>query len=56
MLLVRTEKLPEGANWLYELKLDGYRCIAFKSGGKIHNRTERILNRISSVQPFAGLC
>jgi ATP-dependent DNA ligase len=25
MLLVRTEKLPEGENWLYELKLDGYR-------------------------------
>jgi ATP-dependent DNA ligase len=25
MLLVRTEKLPEGADWLYEIKLDGYR-------------------------------
>src|SRR5262247_3517788 len=39
MLLLRTEKLPEGANWLYELKLDGYRCIAFKSGGKVHLRS-----------------
>jgi ATP-dependent DNA ligase len=27
-------KLPEGADWLYELKLDGYRCVAFKTGGK----------------------
>jgi ATP-dependent DNA ligase len=27
MLLLRTEKLPEGASLLYELKLDGYsRC------------------------------
>ena len=24
MRLLRTEKLPEGPNWLYELKFDGY--------------------------------
>jgi bifunctional non-homologous end joining protein LigD len=35
MLLVRTERLPEGASWLYELKLDGYRAIAVKSKGKV---------------------
>jgi len=39
MLLVRTEKLPEGENWLYELKLDGFRAIAFKTGGKVHLRS-----------------
>jgi ATP-dependent DNA ligase len=39
MLLVRTEKLPEGENWLYELKLDGYRSIAFKTGGKVYLRS-----------------
>jgi ATP-dependent DNA ligase len=39
MLLVRTEKLPEGDNWLYELKLDGFRSIAFKTGGKVHLRS-----------------
>jgi ATP-dependent DNA ligase len=22
------EKLPEGRDWLYEIKLDGYRCLA----------------------------
>jgi len=26
MLLLRTEKLPEGAKWHYEIKYDGYRC------------------------------
>jgi len=39
MLLVRTEKLPEGHDWLYELKLDGYRSIAFKTGGKVYLRS-----------------
>jgi DNA ligase D-like protein (predicted ligase) len=39
MLLVRTEKLPEGKDWLYELKLDGYRSIAFKTGGKVYLRS-----------------
>ena len=28
-------KIPEGDPWTYELKLDGYRAIAVKSGGKI---------------------
>jgi DNA ligase D-like protein (predicted ligase) len=39
MLLLRTEKLPEGGDWLYELKLDGYRAIAIKSSGKVHLRS-----------------
>src|SRR5262249_28758993 len=39
MLLVRTDKLPEGEDWLYELKLDGYRSVAFKTGGKVYLRS-----------------
>jgi len=39
MLLLRTDKLPEGTNWEYELKLDGYRAIAFKSSSKVHLRS-----------------
>jgi len=30
MLLLRTDLLPPGEQWLYELKLDGYRAIGFK--------------------------
>ena len=40
MLLLRTETLPdEPARWEYQLKLDGYRAIAFKTGGKLHLRS-----------------
>ena len=39
MLLLRTDSLPSGDQWLYELKLDGYRAIAFKRGGEIHLRS-----------------
>jgi DNA ligase D-like protein (predicted ligase) len=34
MLAKRVEKLPEGPEWEYELKLDGYRLQAIKSGDK----------------------
>jgi DNA ligase D-like protein (predicted ligase) len=39
MLLLKTERLPEGESWLYELKIDGYRSIAFKTGGTVHVRS-----------------
>jgi DNA ligase D-like protein (predicted ligase) len=39
MLLLRAERLPEGPDWLYELKLDGYRAMAIKSGGKVQLRS-----------------
>jgi DNA ligase D-like protein (predicted ligase) len=39
MLLLKKETLPDGPDWLYEIKLDGYRAIAFKSGGRIYLRS-----------------
>ena len=34
MLLLRTEKLPEGLDLQYEIKFDGYRALAIKSGAR----------------------
>src|ERR1700730_14461953 len=39
MLLLRAENLPEGDAWQYELKFDGYRALAIKTGGKIQLRS-----------------
>ena len=39
MLLLRTNMLPEGRDWVYELKLDGFRAEAIKTIGAVHLRS-----------------
>jgi len=43
MLLLRTDTPPEGAEWLYELKLDGYRALAIKTAARAcrYNRDQQ---------------
>lgn len=60
MLLLPTEKLPDDSTlWEYELKLDGFRSIAFKSGGKVYLRSRNDKNFASAypsiVKGLAGL-
>jgi len=47
MLLLATEQLPSGAQWLYELKLDGFRAQGIKTGGRVHlrSRNDKDFNR-----------
>src|SRR5687768_14779590 len=39
MLLLKTDTLPDSPSWTYQLKLDGYRAIAFKTAGAVHLRS-----------------
>jgi bifunctional non-homologous end joining protein LigD len=59
MLLQSAVKLPEGAIWLYELKFDGFRAEAIKSGGRVHlrSRNDRAFNaRYPTItQALAGM-
>ena len=40
-------KVPEGPQWTYEIKLDGYRLEAVRSGGKttLYSRRKNVLNK-----------
>jgi DNA ligase D-like protein (predicted ligase) len=59
MLLLRTESLPSGEQWVYELKLDGYRAIAFKRDGAVclrsRNDKDFNLRYPAVVQGLKGL-
>jgi ATP-dependent DNA ligase len=59
MLLLRTDRLPQGDEWQYELKYDGYRAIAFKSAGTVHlcSRNDNDFNSSypALVRGLAGL-
>jgi bifunctional non-homologous end joining protein LigD len=39
MLLLPASELPDDDAWLYEVKLDGYRAVAFKTGGQVQLRS-----------------
>jgi len=39
MLLLHSSSLPDDDGWIREIKLDGYRAIAFKSAGKLYLRS-----------------
>jgi bifunctional non-homologous end joining protein LigD len=57
MAALPVTKLPEGADWLYEPKLDGYRALLLKDGGRVQilSRNERDLTQMYPTVTAAGL-
>ncbi len=47
MLLLPAQTLPEGSEWAYELKLDGYRALGIKTSGmvRLRSRKDKDFNR-----------
>jgi DNA ligase D-like protein (predicted ligase) len=47
MECLATAKLPDGPAWVWEIKLDGYRALTVKSGGKVtlFSRNHKPLNK-----------
>jgi ATP-dependent DNA ligase len=47
MLAKRVGELPEGSEWIFEPKWDGFRAIVFRDGEEIQiqSRDEKPLNR-----------
>jgi bifunctional non-homologous end joining protein LigD len=57
MLATLAEDLPNGSGWLYELKLDGYRAIAYVENGRcvLRSRNDNDLTaRFSGVAAAVG--
>ena len=51
------DKLPDGPEWLYELKLDGYRVLLIKNGTQLElrSRNDKNLTRMYPSVAAAGL-
>ena len=59
MECLSVSNLPEGSQWVWEIKLDGYRAVAVKSGDAVtlYSRNRKILNKRFPyiVQPLREL-
>lgn len=50
------EEAPEGSKWVYEIKLDGYRTLAFIKGGEVHLISRNGKDWTEPMEPIAEAC
>jgi bifunctional non-homologous end joining protein LigD len=59
MMALAVRELPEGGNWNYEIKFDGYRALALKSGSELQllsrNRTSFTKNYLDLIESLKRL-
>lgn len=53
-LATRVEQPPRGSDWVHEIKFDGYRLLAFKSGSKVRLLTRTGLDWTARFEPVAA--
>ena len=55
-LPTKTDKLPSGGQWLHEIKHDGFRIIARKTGAQVrlYSRPGNGLTRRANVSTMSG--
>jgi len=56
MYALAVRKLPEGPDWLYEIKFDGYRCLAGKDAGGVRLWSRRGNDFTSQFPAIAKSC
>jgi bifunctional non-homologous end joining protein LigD len=56
MAVLLVDQLPEGADWSYELKLDGYRAVLVKVADRVQilSRNRKDLTRVYPAIATAG--
>jgi bifunctional non-homologous end joining protein LigD len=56
MYALAVQNLPEGKEWLYEVKFDGYRCIAGRDSNTVTLWSRRGNVLTSQFSIIAGAC
>ncbi|HXB27490.1 MAG TPA: hypothetical protein VNV25_22365 [Gemmatimonadaceae bacterium] len=54
MLVKPVSRLPEGSNWQYEIKWDGYRALAIRAGDKVALVSRRNNSFVNRFPPIAA--
>jgi len=53
-LLVRADHVPEGPQWIHEIKYDGFRILARRAGDAVKIQSRNDINRYESFQTVAA--